>query len=122
MERVEALPGVDAAVAVSEEGLPGLDAAPAAAANLLLPAAPKEFGPAAASAGPRSCEGEDPRASVTVITYKIYVTAIKTICTALDKTWALNGPGTSWDKLVAQIKAGITHWKITGLIHNKDRH
>lgn len=63
VEQVEALPEV---VAEVEVGLPGLAAAAAAAASWLLPAAPIESGPAAASAGTRSCEKE-PRSSVTVI-------------------------------------------------------
>lgn len=51
VEQVEALPEVEA-------GLPG-SAAPAA--SWLLPAAPVESGPAAASAGMRSCEAETRR-------------------------------------------------------------
>lgn len=52
VEQVEALPEV---VAEVEAGLPGSPAV-AAAASWLLPAAPIESGPAAASAGTRSCE------------------------------------------------------------------
>lgn len=62
---MEALPEVGVA-AVREAGLPGL-VAPVAVANWLLPAVPKESGPAAASAGPRSC-GEHPQLLVTVTT------------------------------------------------------
>lgn len=51
VEQVEALPEVEA-------GRPG-SAAPAA--SWLLPAAPVESGPAAASAGMRSCEAETRR-------------------------------------------------------------
>lgn len=58
-EQVEALPE---AVAEVEAGLPGsavpVLAAAAAAASWLLPVAPIESGPAAASAGTRSCEKE----------------------------------------------------------------
>lgn len=62
MEQVEALPEV---VAGLEAGLPGLAApAVAVAASWLLPAAPKESGPAAASAEWRSCE-EETKSSVT---------------------------------------------------------
>lgn len=51
-EQVEVLPEE---VAEVEAGLPG---SPAAAASWLLPAAPTESGPAAASAETRSCEEE----------------------------------------------------------------
>lgn len=53
MEKAEELPEV---VAEVEVGLPG--SAGPAAASWLLPAAPIESGPAAASAGKRSCEAE----------------------------------------------------------------
>lgn len=66
MEQVEALPEVVAGV---EAGLPGL-AAPAADASWLLPAAPKECGPAAASAELRSCE-EEACSSVTQTQTKV---------------------------------------------------
>lgn len=56
---VEALPE---AVAEVEAGLPG---SPAAAASWLLPAAPIESGPAAASAGTRSCGAEAWRSVIT---------------------------------------------------------
>jgi len=52
--RVEVLPEE---VAEVEEELPGFDAP--AAASWLLPAAPTESGPAAASAGTHSCEVSD---------------------------------------------------------------
>lgn len=60
VEQVEALPEELAGVKV---GLPGCAApAPAAAAaSWLLPAAPTESAPAAASAGTRSCREEDSR-------------------------------------------------------------
>lgn len=52
-EQVEILPEVAAEV---EVGFPDSAAPAAAAASWLLPAAPTESGPAAASAVPRSCE------------------------------------------------------------------
>ena len=53
VEQVKVFPE---AVAGVEVGRPGFPAPAAAAASWLLPAAPTESGPAAASAGPRSCE------------------------------------------------------------------
>lgn len=61
MELVEALPEVAVGLVA---GLPGLAAPAALVASWLLPAAPKESGPAAASAEWRSCE-EETYSSVT---------------------------------------------------------